>query len=406
MRPVGSTLISPRSGEPARARPARSRRRGRAARGRARRWCAPAGARPRSAANRRTARPRRTALAEHVARPSATASGVPAGGLHGLDQRAGRRLDRVGRRCSPAVPSSARPSASRRPGSAYRAAPTSAGPAASPAPGRPGPAPAGAAPSTCRPSRICASLISHSQPSTCRMKLVELGVVRPVGQAQVVVELGGLDQRPDLRADRGQLRRVHRGDRGVLVEQLLQPGDVAVGLGAGHRRHQVVDQRGVRPALGLRALARVVDQERVDQRQVAERGVGAARRRHARRSCRAATPGCRACRRARSRARRTRRAASGRRPGSGGWAAGRGRGRSRSGSRPNPRGGCTITTTLPARSAARTMSPSLRSTNSSPGAGPQWRSIAARRSAGRVPNQRSVVARRRCAPGCPRAAPR
>ena len=62
----------------------------------------------------------------------------------------------------------------------------------------------------------------------------------------------------------------------VLVEQLLEPGDVAVGLGAGHRRDQVVDDRGVRAALGLRALARVVDQEGVDQRQVAERRVGAA----------------------------------------------------------------------------------------------------------------------------------
>ena len=73
---------------------------------------------------------------------------------------------------------------------------------------------------------------------------------------------------------------------GVLVEQLLEPRDVAVALGAGHRRDQVVDERGVRAALGLGALARVVDQERVDQRQVAERGVGAARCGHAERLAR------------------------------------------------------------------------------------------------------------------------
>ena len=70
---------------------------------------------------------------------------------------------------------------------------------------------------------------------------------------------------------------------GVLVEQLLESCDVAVGFGAGHRRDEVVDQGGVGAAFGLGALARVVDQERVDQRQVAQRGVGAAGRRHAQR---------------------------------------------------------------------------------------------------------------------------
>ena len=42
-------------------------------------------------------------------------------------------------------------------------------------------------------------------------------------------------------------------------------------------RRQVVDDDGVRPPLGLRALARVVDHERVEERQVAEGGVGVAR---------------------------------------------------------------------------------------------------------------------------------
>ena len=97
-------------------------------------------------------------------------------------------------------------------------------------------------------------------------EVVELGVMRAVGQAQVVVHLGGLDQRPDLRPDRRQLGRVHRRDHRVLVEKLLQLGDVAVRLGPGHRRDQVIDDGGVRPALGLGALAGVVDQERVDQR--------------------------------------------------------------------------------------------------------------------------------------------
>ena len=63
----------------------------------------------------------------------------------------------------------------------------------------------------------------------------------------------------------------------MLVHQLLEFREVAVGIGAGHRRHQVVDDRGVGPALGLGALAGIVDDERVDQRQVAEHRVGRAR---------------------------------------------------------------------------------------------------------------------------------
>lgn len=107
-------------------------------------------------------------------------------------------------------------------------------------------------------------------------EVVEAVVLRTVVQAEVVVEPGGLDEGPDLGADRRQLRRVHGGDLGVLVEKLLQARDVAVRVRAGHRRDQVVDEGGVDAALGLGALARVVDQERVDQREVAEGGVGAA----------------------------------------------------------------------------------------------------------------------------------
>ena len=182
-------------------------------------------------------------------------------------------------------------------------------------------------------------VLDLAQPAVdVQQHVVERVVVGPLVQSEVVVHLRGPHQRPDLLPDRGQLAGIERGDVGVLVEQLLQPRDVAVGFGAGHRRDEVVDQRGVRAALGLRALPRIVDQERVDQRQVAQRGVGAARRRHAERLAGqplqvavlaevhdrvgAETPV------APSRS-------SGRRPGSGGWAAGRDRGRSRPGSRRN-----------------------------------------------------------------------
>ncbi|CAM5741350.1 hypothetical protein SHIRM173S_08738 [Streptomyces hirsutus] len=107
-------------------------------------------------------------------------------------------------------------------------------------------------------------------------EVVEAVVVGAVVEAEVVVEAGGLDEGPDLGADRRELRRVHGGDLGVLVEELFQARDVAVGVGAGHRGDEVVDEGGVDPALGLGALARVVDQEGVDEGEVAEGGVGAA----------------------------------------------------------------------------------------------------------------------------------
>ena len=116
--------------------------------------------------------------------------------------------------------------------------------------------------------------------------VVERVLFRSLGQSQIVVHLGGPDQRPDLLADGGQLARIQRGDVGVLVEQLLQTRYVAVGFGARHRRDQVVDEHRVRAPLGLGALTGVVDQERVDQRQVAQRRVGSAGRRHAQRLAR------------------------------------------------------------------------------------------------------------------------
>ena len=82
-------------------------------------------------------------------------------------------------------------------------------------------------------------------------EVVELRFVRALLQTEVMIQLRGLHQRPDLLADRRQLGRVERRDVRVLVEQLLEPRDVAVGFGPGHRRDEVVDERGVRPALGL-----------------------------------------------------------------------------------------------------------------------------------------------------------
>ena len=80
------------------------------------------------------------------------------------------------------------------------------------------------------------------------------------------MELGRDQQLPHLFPDGRQLRRIEGGHLGVLVEELLEPGHVVVGVGPGHRRQQVVDDDGVGPALGLGALAGVVDDEGVDER--------------------------------------------------------------------------------------------------------------------------------------------
>ena len=127
-------------------------------------------------------------------------------------------------------------------------------------------------------------VLDLAQPAVdVQQHVVERVLVGTVVEAEVVVHLRRPHQRPDLLADGGQLAGIERGDGGVLVEQLFESCDVAVGFGAGHRRDEVVDQGGVGAPFGLGALARVVDQERVDQRQVAQRRVGAARRRHAQR---------------------------------------------------------------------------------------------------------------------------
>ena len=109
-------------------------------------------------------------------------------------------------------------------------------------------------------------------------EVVELRLARHRLLVQVAVQFGRGDDLPDLRAQRRDLGRVERLDRGVLVEQLLQLGELAVRVGAGHRRDHVVDDGRVRTPFGLRALAGVVDDERVDQRQLAEHGVRGAGR--------------------------------------------------------------------------------------------------------------------------------
>ena len=124
-------------------------------------------------------------------------------------------------------------------------------------------------------------ILDLTQPAVdTHQHVVEVVILGAFDQTEIVIHLGRPHQSPDLLADGGQLDRIQGGDVGVLVEQLFQPGYIAVSLRARHRRDEVVDQGGVRAALGLGALTGVVDQERVDQRQIAQRGVRCAVRGH------------------------------------------------------------------------------------------------------------------------------
>ena len=94
--------------------------------------------------------------------------------------------------------------------------------------------------------------------------------------AQVSVELGLLHHLPDLGLQRGKLGRIQGLALVMLVHELLQPGDVAVGVSGGHGRDEVVDDGGVGAAFGLGALTGVVDDERIEERYVVQGHLGIA----------------------------------------------------------------------------------------------------------------------------------
>ncbi len=289
------------------------------------------------------------AAAEHPRAHLARGAGAPAVVRQRVEQRRLGRLeavDQVAGRAPPA-PGSARAGPRARPAAGAPGAATSAGSS------RPNAAPDGAAQTghvaraepqhrADQPAQLLAARgrAEHVQP-VLDLDVLDLAqvavdvlderaeVVGTLAHAEVGLQVRALDRVPDARRQPGQLGRVEDLQARVLVEQRLELGQLVVGLGAHHRRDEVVDDHRVRAALGLHALARVVDHERVDERHVAERRVGRARRPTARASCPAATRACRACPGGRSRPRPRPRRRSGSRRGSGGSAAAAGRGRSR-----------------------------------------------------------------------------
>ena len=112
---------------------------------------------------------------------------------------------------------------------------------------------------------------------------VARGVVGGPRQPQFLVQAFPQRACHDVFAQQARTARVERQGLVVLVHLALDLLQRAIGLGARHRRHQVIDDHGLGAPLGLAAFARVVDDEGVEVRQRAEDGVGPAGRaqRHA-----------------------------------------------------------------------------------------------------------------------------
>ena len=110
------------------------------------------------------------------------------------------------------------------------------------------------------------------------LELAEVGVelgqrlarVLAGDDAAVPVEPDARDELEDLVPKDREPPRVHPRRLVVFVDEALEVGERAVGLGAGKGRGQVVDDDRLRAPLRLRAFARIVDDERVDVRHRSE----------------------------------------------------------------------------------------------------------------------------------------
>lgn len=82
------------------------------------------------------------------------------------------------------------------------------------------------------------------------------------------------DQVPDLGLNRWQFRGIERLHLVVFVHELFELGNVVVHVGPHHGRYEVINDHGMGAALGLRALAGIVDDEGVDERQITQSKIG------------------------------------------------------------------------------------------------------------------------------------
>ncbi len=116
-----------------------------------------------------------------------------------------------------------------------------------------------------------------------------------LGDASIAVETDICDEIEDLLAEKPNAAWIATGRLVIFVDQRLQILQRPVALGPRQRRGQMVDDDSAGPALGLRALAGIVDDKGIEMRQAAEDRLGIAFLRRAPVPCRAAIPDCRAC---------------------------------------------------------------------------------------------------------------
>ncbi|KPY85984.1 primosome assembly protein PriA [Pseudomonas syringae pv. spinaceae] len=94
-----------------------------------------------------------------------------------------------------------------------------------------------------------------------------------VVQRQFTIDTGFTDQFENVPLQLAGPARIEQLRLIELVGEQLQIAQRAVGFGTGQRRHQVIDDHRLRAAFGLSALARVIDDERIDIGHGAQHGI-------------------------------------------------------------------------------------------------------------------------------------
>ncbi len=133
--------------------------------------------------------------------------------------------------------------------------------------------PSGGLPKICSPSRICISFRSHSQASSLarRSSSPSFGE-RPISSPRPESST----RSKDLFGEQLQASRIGAGSFVIFIDQRFQFAQRPMAFGARQRRRQMVDDDRRAAPLGLAALARIVDDERVEMRHRPEHGLGKA----------------------------------------------------------------------------------------------------------------------------------
>ena len=107
-------------------------------------------------------------------------------------------------------------------------------------------------------------------------------VVAPARGPRVAIEPDALGEIEDVALQPLEPARVHAGGKIIFVDQRFELLERSVALRPRQRRRQVIDDGRRDPALGLRPLARIVDDEGIDlrQRPCADLGEAGLRERH------------------------------------------------------------------------------------------------------------------------------